>query len=299
MGVFKLKFEGCFTAIVTPFKGTGPNTPVDWEGFKELLKFQEENGVSGIVATGTTGESPTLSHEEHNRVIEVAVENFKGIVIAGTGSNCTWEAIKMTEHAADVGAHASLQVTPYYNKPSQEGLFRHFGAIAEKVDIPHILYNVPGRTSKEIAPETMARLEEEYSNIIGVKEASGSEEVWKGVRKHCSSDFLILSGNDGDTFRLMRDYNAKGVVSVASNVIPRRMENFVQMGLKGDFSAMEREDKLLQDFFKVLFIDSNPIPVKEAMNILGLPAGGYRYPLCETSDENKEKINSILKKVVQ
>jgi 4-hydroxy-tetrahydrodipicolinate synthase len=290
--------EGCFTAIVTPFKGTGAKTPVDWEGYRSLVEFQDKNGVSGIVACGTTGESPTLSHDEHNKVIEATVEASKGIVIAGTGSNCTWEAIEMTKHAAEVGADASLQVGPYYNKPSQEGLFRHFGAIAEAADIPHILYNVPGRTSKEIAPETMARLAEEYSNIIGVKEASGKEEVWKGIREHCGKDFLILSGNDGDTFKLMRDYGAKGVVSVASNVIPKRMEEFVRMGLRGDFSAMEEENAKLKEFFDVLFIDSNPIPVKEAMNILGLPAGGYRFPLCGTSDENRKIIDSILKKVI-
>jgi 4-hydroxy-tetrahydrodipicolinate synthase len=205
----------------------------------------------------------------------------------------------MTKHAADVGATASLQVVPYYNKPSQEGLFKHFGAIAEEVDIPHILYNVPGRTSKEITPETMARLAEEYSNIIGVKEASGKEEVWKGIRKLCDDDFVILSGNDGDTLKLMRDYSATGVVSVASNVIPKRMSDFVKMGLEKEFSSMEKENEVLKEFFSVLFIDSNPIPVKEAMNILGLPAGGYRLPLCKTTTENKNKINSVLQKVIQ
>jgi 4-hydroxy-tetrahydrodipicolinate synthase len=261
------------------------------------LKQQAEKGVNGIVACGTTGESPTLSHEEHNKVVEITVDNFDKVVIAGTGSNCTWEAIEMSKHAADVGADATLQVAPYYNRPSQEGLFKHFGAIAESVDIPHILYNIPVRTGREIAPETMARLSEEYSNIIGVKEASGSEEVWKGIRKHCGDNFLILSGNDGDVLRLMRDYRAKGVVSVASNVIPGRMSRFVKLGLKGDYLKMEEEDKVLQELFKVLFIDSNPIPVKEAMNILGIPAGGYRLPLCDTTQENKEKIKAVLNKI--
>jgi len=288
-------FEGCFTAIVTPFTGTGSKTPVDWRGYKRLVEFQNENGIDGIVACGTTGESPTLSHNEHNKVIEVTVENSGCIVIAGTGSNCTWEAMEMTEHAADVGADASLQVAPYYNKPSQEGLFRHFGAIAEASDIPLILYNVPGRTSKEIAPETMARLADEYSNVAGVKEASGREEVWKGIREVCDSDFQIISGNDGDTFHLMKDYKGCGVISVASNAIPKRMAEFVKLGIDGNFLGMERENKTLNEFFDVLFIDSNPIPVKEALNTLGLPGGGYRFPLCETSAENKKSISDVLK----
>ncbi|MEE9474525.1 MAG: 4-hydroxy-tetrahydrodipicolinate synthase [Candidatus Hydrothermarchaeaceae archaeon] len=288
-------FEGCFTAIVTPFTGTGSKTPVDWRGYKRLVEFQNENGIDGIVACGTTGESPTLSHKEHNKVIEVTVENSGCIVIAGTGSNCTWEAMEMTEHAADIGADASLQVAPYYNKPSQEGLFRHFGAIAEASDIPLILYNVPGRTSKEIAPETMARLADEYSNVVGVKEASGKEEVWKGIREVCDSNFQIISGNDGDTFRLMKDYKGCGVISVASNAIPKRMAEFVKLGIGGNFLEMDRENKALNEFFDVLFIDSNPIPVKEALNILGLPGGGYRFPLCETSAENKKSISDVLK----
>jgi 4-hydroxy-tetrahydrodipicolinate synthase len=292
-----MDFKGCFTAIVTPYKDTGTRTPVDWDAYKKLVKFQDENGIDGIVACGTTGESPTLSHEEHNKVIEVTVEDSRSVVIAGTGSNCTWEAVEMTKHAEYVGADASLQVAPYYNKPSQEGLFKHFGAIAEAVDIPIILYNVPGRTSKEIAPETMARLAEEYSNVIGVKEASGKEDSWKKIRELCGKDFLILSGNDGDTFRLMKDYAAKGVVSVASNVIPRRMVEFTKLGLGNNFLEMEKEDAKLKEFFDILFIDSNPIPVKEAMNMLKLPAGGYRLPLCRTSEENRGKIKLVLKKL--
>lgn len=288
-------FEGCFTAIVTPFVGTGAKTSVDRRGYKKLVEFQNENGIDGIVACGTTGESPTLSHKEHDKVIEDTVANSSCTVIAGTGSNSTWEAIEMTEHAEDAGADASLQVTPYYNKPSQEGLFRHFGAIAEAVDIPIILYNVPGRTSKEIAPETMARLAEEYSNVVAVKEASGKEEVWKGVREVCSSEFQIISGNDGDTLPLMRDYKGTGVISVASNVIPKRMAEFVKLGLDGNFQAMGKEDEALNAFFDVLFIDTNPVPVKEALNMLGLPGGGYRFPLCETTEENRGRISDVLK----
>ncbi|NOZ82717.1 MAG: 4-hydroxy-tetrahydrodipicolinate synthase, partial [Euryarchaeota archaeon] len=163
----------------------------------------------------------------------------------GTGSNCTWEALELSRYAEDVGADATLQVCPYYNKPNQEGLFRHFSAIAEKVEIPHILYNIPGRSAQSIAPETMARLKEEHSNIVGVKEASGKREVWREVRRLCGSDFVILSGNDGDTLELMREHSAKGVVSVASNLIPARMQRFVELGLKGSFSEMEREHEEL------------------------------------------------------
>ena len=290
-------FKGCFTAIVTPFEETGVKPELDLEAFARLVELQNEGGVAGIVAVGTTGESPVLSHEEHNRVIEATVEHARCTVIAGTGSNCTWEAIELSRHASDVGAEATLQVCPYYNKPSQEGLFRHFSAIAERVDIPHILYNIPGRSAREIAPETMARLKEEHSNIIGVKEASGKPEVWRRIRELCGEDFLILSGNDGDTFALMRDHAAKGVVSVASNIIPQRMQRFVELGLRGDFAAMEREHLQLQELFDVLFIDTNPIPIKEAMRLAGMPAGGFRLPLCETSREKRERIRQVISKL--
>jgi len=286
--------EGCFTAIVTPFTSTGLKAPVDWEAFRNLLTSQKDDGVSGIVACGTTGESPALSYDEHTEVIEFTVENFGDTTVAGTGSNSTWEAIELTKHAEDVGAHASLQVCPYYNKPNQEGLFRHFGAVAEAVDIPIILYNVPGRTSREIAPQTMARLADEYSNVAGVKEASGKRDVWQGIREHCDKDFLILSGNDGDTYKLMKDYNGKGVISVASNLIPRRIVEFIKMGLNGSFDAMLKEDQELAKLFDVLFIDTNPIPVKEAMNLCKINAGGFRLPLCEMDVEKKGKLTKVI-----
>jgi len=289
-----VKLKGCFTAIVTPFKGSGVNPPIDYAAFKRLIGLQNEGRVAGIVPCGTTGESPTLSHEEQNKLIEASVEASDGTVIAGTGSNCTREAIEMTRRAADAGAHASLQVCPYYNKPNQEGLFRHFSAIAEAADIPMVLYNIPGRSGREIAPGTMARLAAEHSNVAAVKEASGKEEVWKAIREACPKDFVILSGNDGETLRLMKGYGAAGAVSVASNVIPGRMREFVRLGTRGKFADMRREDGALQDFFKTLFIDTNPIMVKTALETLGLLGGGFRLPLCETGGENAEKMERCL-----
>jgi 4-hydroxy-tetrahydrodipicolinate synthase len=287
-------FEGCFTAIVTPFKGSGVKTPVDWEGFKSLLEFQDENGTAGIVACGSTGESATLSIEEHNEVIEFVATHSSGMTIGGTGSNSTWEAVEMTRHAQDVGAAASLQVCPYYNKPNQEGLYQHFGKIAESVEIPVILYNVPSRTITRIEPSTMARLAEEYSNIVGVKEASGDEDVWKTIRSECPDDFTILSGNDDDTFALMKNYGATGVVSVASNLIPKDIADFVALGLDGRFQEMGKEHERLSEVFKLLFVDTNPIPVKHAMNWKGLNAGGYRLPLYEMGAEKKKQIEETL-----
>lgn len=291
-----MKFEGCFTAIVTPFKGTGCKPPIDWDAYKRLLESQDRHGIDGIVACGTTGESPTLSHAEHCRVIEKTVEHSKALVIAGTGSNSTWEAVELTKEAANVGAHASLQVCPYYNKPSQEGLFRHFATIADAADLPMILYNIPGRTSREIAPETMARLAEEYSSVIGVKEATGKPAVWREIRERCGKDFLILSGNDGDTYELMRGYGARGVVSVASNIIPAEMVAFTRLGLEGRFEEMKKESSRLSELFDVMFIDTNPIPVKEAMNRLGIKVGGYRLPMCRTSTERREELFKVLDK---
>ncbi|RMF88903.1 MAG: 4-hydroxy-tetrahydrodipicolinate synthase [Methanobacteriota archaeon] len=291
-------FRGCYTAIVTPFKESGVRSPVDWEGFKELIDFQDESGVAGIVACGSTGESATLSIEEHNEVISFVAEHSTGQTIGGTGSNSTWEAIEMTRHAEDVGAAASLQVCPYYNKPNQEGLYRHFAAVAEAVDIPIILYNVPSRTVREIEPSTMARLAREYSNIVGVKEASGREEVWQAIRRECPDDFIILSGNDEDTFRLMRDYGATGVISVASNLLAKELADFVGLGLSGRFDEMEREHERLSEVFKAFFIDTNPIPIKQALNSRGFRAGGYRLPLCEMTEEKKRELEEVLGRVL-
>jgi len=292
-----MTLKGCFTAIITPFKGTSESAPIDWEAYKELIEFQDKNGIAGIAACGTTGESATLSHEEHIKVIEFTLEHSKGTVLAGTGSNCTWEAVELTQKAKDCGAEYSLQVCPYYNKPNQEGLFRHFSAIAEKCDLDIILYNVPSRTAKEIAPETTATLAKEHANIVGIKEAGGSKEAWKKLKELCPKDFVILSGNDGDTYELMKNYGAHGVVSVASNLIPREVSSFVELGLRGNFGEMEKENAKLSEIFKAIFVDTNPIPVKELMNLAGLNAGGFRLPLCEASKENRAYLREVLNRL--
>ena len=288
-------FEGTITAIITPYVGTGLRSDIDFESLRSLVELQNRF-VNGIVPCGTTGESPTLDHEEHDKVIEFVLEHSKVPVIAGTGSNCTFEAIGMSEHAANAGAAATLQVCPYYNKPNPEGQFRHFGAIAEKIDLPHILYNIPGRSGRAIEPATMARLAREYSNIIGVKEATGKPESWQQIREQCGNGFLILSGNDEDTFAMMRDCGGRGVISVASNIIPERIRKFTDSGLAGDFGAMERENAALSELFRNLFIDTNPIPVKHAAQLMGLTRTlGFRLPMCETSMENVEKIREMLR----
>jgi 4-hydroxy-tetrahydrodipicolinate synthase len=292
-----MEFSGCLTAIVTPFEGSGIQPPIDWSAFQELLTFQEVGGIDGIVVCGTTGESPTLSHQEHQELIEVAVQETRVPILAGTGSNSTWEAIDLTRHAEDVGAAGSLQVCPYYNRPNQEGLFRHFAAIAEAVEFPLILYDIPSRTGRAIAPETMARLHEEYSHIIGVKEAVEEEAVWGKIREACGKDFLLLSGNDGDTRRMMERYGARGVVSVASNLLPGEMAEFTALGLRGDFRGMEERERGLKELFEVLFIEPNPIPLKAAMAMRGLPAGGYRLPLSGMPPEKRKLLEEVLRRL--
>ena len=293
-----MEFKGVYTAIITPFKENGIKSEVDWESYGNLLELQKKAGVSGIVPCGTTGESPTLDPQEHDKVIAKAIEIFGGDrVIAGTGSNATHEAVSMSKHAMDAGAKATLQVCPYYNKPNQEGLFRHFGAVAEKVDIDHIVYNIPGRTGREIAPETIARLKDEYSNIKGVKEATGSDATCRKTRELCGKDFVILSGDDNRTCWMMKETGAKGVISVASNIIPGRMARFIGYGLEGDFPAMEKENNSLEELFKTMFIDTNPIPAKHFAFEMRLAKNlGFRLPMCETSHANLEKIRDCIRK---
>jgi len=285
-------FKGSIVAVVTPFK----NDKVDAATLKKLVKFQIKNGTSAILPCGTTGESPTLSHEEHDRVIEICIEaaDKKVPILAGTGSNSTAEAIRLTKHAAKAGADAVLSVTPYYNKPTQEGLYLHFKAIAESVNIPIILYNIPGRTSRNIEPETMARLAKDCKNIIGVKEAAGSLEQMQTIRQICPKDFLLFSGDDALTLPLL-SIGGVGVISVAANIIPADVANMITAFEQGNIKAAQDMHYKMLPLVKALFIETNPAPVKEAMEMLGMCSGTLRLPLCGLSAKNKDKLKDTLK----
>ena len=285
-------FKGAITAIVTPFK---EDESLDLDALKRLVEFQIRNKIDGIVPCGTTGESPTLNYEEHEEVIETVIGAVNGRVpvIAGTGSNCTKEAIEMTIKAADAGADASLQVCPYYNKPTQEGLFRHFSAIAKSVDIPIIIYNIKGRTGINMETPTLARIAREHSNIVAVKEASGDISQMQDVLNTLPKGFDVLSGDDNMTFPLMK-LGGKGVISVASNIIPHEIHNLAEYALKGDFKKAEELHNKLMPLFKGIFIETNPTPIKAALAMKGMIKESYRLPMCEMQPENKIKLKEIL-----
>jgi 4-hydroxy-tetrahydrodipicolinate synthase len=291
-----MKFEGVYTALITPFTKDGA---VDEKALRKLIDFQIDEGISGLLPMGTTGESPTLSHEEHIRVIEIVIDQAEGRVpvIAGSGSNCTQEAVEMTMQAMECGADASLQVAPYYNKPTQEGFYLHFTAIADKVDIPIIVYNIPGRSGKNIENDTMLRLAE-HPNIAGVKEASGDIAQMMDLILRKQDDFTVLSGDDNLAFALTA-LGGKGVVSVASNCVPAKMIEMIDATLQGDIERGRSLHYELLPFFKGLFLETNPIPIKYAMHLMGLAEESYRLPLCPLRDGNKkifEKIYNALKK---
>ncbi|MCK4797101.1 MAG: 4-hydroxy-tetrahydrodipicolinate synthase, partial [Spirochaetes bacterium] len=254
--------KGIFTAIVTPFTQNGM---IDEDTFRKLIEKQIQAGITGIVPCGTTGESPTLSHEEHNKVIDIVCNQVNGRceVMGGTGSNSTKEAIKMTEYAKKAGATSSLQVVPYYNKPTQKGLYNHFKAIACAVDIPIIIYNIKSRTGINLETSTLVELAK-IKNIIGVKEASGSIQQVMKVIKSVPRDFSVLSGDDNLTLPLMAA-GGHGVVSVASNIIPKKIVEFVECGLREDFAAMRKIHYELDELFSKIFIETNPIPVKKIL----------------------------------
>ena len=285
-------FSGAFTAIVTPFK----NGQVDEKAFKNLIRFGMDGGVNGFVPCGTTGESPTLSHEEHNRVVEMTVKEVSGQVkvIAGTGSNSTAEAISLTRHAKQVGVDAALLVSPYYNKPTQEGLYNHFKAIAEAVDIPLVLYNIQGRTGVNIENSTMEKLSR-IPNIVGVKEASGSILQMSEVIRLCGSNFDVLSGDDQMTFPLMA-LGGKGVISVVTNIIPDRMSDLVKSMLVGDVDKARTIHFEIYELCQTMFVETNPIPIKAALSLMGKIEPEFRLPLCMPSAANLEKIRTTLAK---
>jgi len=272
--------------MVTPFDKNGK---VDEDGLRANVKFQIKKGIDGLVPVGTTGECSTLSYEEHNRVVEVVVDVAKGKVpvLAGTGSNSTWEAIMLTKHAKEVGADGALLVVPYYNKPTQAGLYAHFKKLAEEVDIPQVIYNIPSRTAVNMLPETMAKLAK-LKNIVGVKEATGDmKQVAKIIELTRGEDFSVISGNDSDTLAIMK-LGGVGVISVASNIVPDKVVKIVESFRSGDVKTAEKIDRELSPLYKALFIETNPGPVKMAMNWMGMAAGGPRLPLVELEPENQE-----------
>ncbi|MEA5000825.1 MAG: 4-hydroxy-tetrahydrodipicolinate synthase [Endomicrobiaceae bacterium] len=283
-------FSGSYTAIVTPFK----NGKVDFDTFEKLIEMQYKAGITGIVPCGTTGESATLSHQEHDEVIESAVKFAKGRikVFAGTGSNSTVEAIRLSKHAEEVGCDGVLLVSPYYNKPTQQGLYLHYKEIANSIKIPVILYNIQGRTSVNIEPKTIARLTKDCKNIVAVKEASGSLDQMSQI-KILSPEIYLLSGDDSLTLPVM-SIGGCGVISVLSNILPEEVADLVNTVLKGDLKKASEMHYKLFPLVKAMFMETNPIPVKAAMEMMGLCSGDLRLPMCSISDANKENLRNVL-----
>lgn len=286
-------FTGTYTAIVTPFK----NGSIDEEALERLVKIQIRAGVDGIVAVGTTGESPCLDYEEHVRVIEQVVQVAAGKikVIAGSGANSTSEAVFLTKAAQDVGADGSLQVAPYYNKPSQEGLYQHFKTIAESTKIPIVLYSIPSRCGVTIDVETIVRLREACPNIVAIKEAGGDADRVSRIRAELDEKFVVLSGDDGLTLPFM-SVGAQGVISVASNVIPKEMQHMVKSFADGKTAAaLKVHDKYYQ-LFKDLFIETNPVPVKAALSMMGLVEEEFRLPLVKMNRKKKTQLKETMER---
>ena len=285
-------FEGAYTAMVTPFDKDGK---VDENGLRANVKFQLSNGIHGLVPVGTTGECATLSYEEHNRVVEVVMDAAKGKVpvLAGTGSNSTWAAIMLTRHAKEVGVDGALLIVPYYNKPTQAGLYAHFKKLAGEVDLPQVIYNIPSRTGVNMTPETTAKLAK-LKNIVGVKEASGDiKQVKKIIKLTRDENFSVMSGNDSDTIEIMK-LGGVGVISVVSNIVPDKVAKLVNSFRSGDVKTAKLVHKELSPLFKALFIETNPGPVKMAMNWMAMAAGGLRLPLVELEPENQKKLRKVL-----
>ncbi len=284
-------FEGTHTALVTPFR----EGEFDAAAFRELIEFQIAEGITGIVPVGTTGESPTLPHDEHNEVVRVAIEAARGRckVIAGTGSNSTTEAIALTVAAEKLGADAALLVAPYYNKPSPEGLYRHYRAVAEAVRIPLILYSIPGRCGVEIAVETVARLAADCPNIAAIKESGGAVERVSQLRAALPEAFEIISGDDSLTLPFLAA-GAVGVISVASNIIPREVVHLVGSWLAGKPAGALKLHTKFYRLFKELFIETNPVPIKTALAMQGRMAAEFRLPLCPLSSENEARLRGVL-----
>ncbi len=284
-------FQGSIVALVTPFN----DGKVDEAKLRELVEMHVAQGTDGIVPCGTTGESPTLSHDEHHRVVEIVIEAARGRlhVIAGTGSNATSEAIDLTRHAKKAGATGALVVNPYYNRPTQEGLYRHFRAVAEAVDIPILVYNIAGRTAVNVETDTLARLVKDCPNIVGVKEASGSLDQMTQVIVACGPDFSVLSGDDNITLPLM-SVGGRGVISVVANIVPRETVEMTHAALAGDWKLARDLHLKLFPLSRAMFLETNPIPVKEAMGMMGMLKPEFRLPMCSMGAANRERLKAIL-----
>lgn len=283
-------FKGAIVAIVTPFK----RGRVDEGALRELIEFQIANGTDGIVPCGTTGESSTLSHEEHDRVIEITIDAVKKRVpvIAGTGSNSTEEALRLTRHAYKAGADGALLVCPYYNRPTQEGLYQHYKVVVENVPLPIILYNIPGRTGVNLLPETVARLSK-IDNIVGIKEASGSLTQIGEVINLCGDDFVLLSGDDIITLPILA-LGGKGVISVVSNVAPADVVAMIDAFENGDLKRARELHYKLAPLVGALFVETNPVPVKAALAMMGKIEYDVRLPLCRMSEASYEKLRKAM-----
>ena len=284
--------SGSLVAIVTPFKKNN----IDFDSLTNLIEFQIEGGTHGIVPCGTTGESPTLSHDEHKNVIKHTIEvvDKRVPVIAGTGSNSTEEAINLTKYAEQAGVDAALVIVPYYNKPSQEGMFQHFKAVASNTDIPIILYNVPGRTGSNMLPHTVSRLKSKCKNIIGIKEASGSLTQASEILSQCGKDFLLVSGEDSLNWPLLA-IGARGFITVTANIVPNDVAELYNKFVEGDFNACKELHYKLLPLNEALFLETNPIPVKRALSLMNMIEMGCRLPLCEMSKANLDKLKTALK----
>jgi 4-hydroxy-tetrahydrodipicolinate synthase len=286
------RFQGSFVAMVTPFR----NGKVDEAKVRELVEFHTSHGTDGLIPCGTTGESPALSHDEHRRVVELVVEAAQGRipVIAGTGSNSTAEAIDLTRHAERAGAAGALVVNPYYNKPTQEGLYRHFRAVAESVAIPLLVYNIQSRTAVNVETATLERLVRDARNVVGVKEASGSLDQMSQVVAACGPDFSVLSGDDNLTLPLLA-IGGHGVISVIANIVPRETAEMVHAALDGDWKRARELHYKLFPLARAAFLETNPIPIKEAMAMASMIEPEFRLPMCRMGDANRERLRAILK----
>ncbi|MHB8381848.1 MAG: 4-hydroxy-tetrahydrodipicolinate synthase [Candidatus Binataceae bacterium] len=286
-------FNGALTALITPFR----DGALDERALRELVEWQIESGIDGLVPCGSTGESATLTHEEHERVIKITIEQARKRVpvIAGTGSNATAEAIGLTASARAMGADGALLISPYYNKPTQEGIFQHYKLIAASVDLPLLVYNIPGRTASNIAPETFARLSE-IKNIVGVKEASGSMDQVSDILRLCRDRLAILSGDDALTLPIMA-LGGRGVISTASNVMPREMRELAAAALAGDFQRSREAHFRMLPLLRALFIETNPIPLKYALALMGKCANELRLPLVPMTAPTSEKLKAAMKEL--